>query len=305
MKIFKYIIYSSCVLLTAGAIFVGLGWLKDQRPADLGNPFEWTRVEDKQNVADVPALTVKDPEFVPGVHVVEKGENYWGICKKAGIDLDTLIGLNPELENLDAWISQPLLVAGKKGALYMTGEGDTLDSIAGKLKVEKKVLSQTNQIPWYGLKPGFLLFVPGISPVMLTKEMKAAFERRGRFRSPLPGRLSSLMGVRFDPFTGFSKRHNGVDIAAPFNSWVGAAAEGKVIYAGWNGGYGKCVKIRHADGFMTLYGHLNSILVKNGQQVHQHQFIGKVGTTGRTTGPHLHFTIYEKEKAVDPLKFLW
>ena len=305
MKIFKYIIYALAVVLCASAVFLGVVWLKSQKPVDLGSPFEWTRVEDKQNIADLLAVTVKTEGFVPGVHVIERGENYWGICSKAGIDLDTLVGLNPELQNLDAWIKQPLLIAGKKGALYLVKEEDTLESIAAELKIEPAVITQNNQIPWYGLKKGFLLFVPGIAPVMLTPDMKEAFHRRGRFRSPLPGRLTSLMGVRFDPFTGFSKRHNGVDIAAPFNSWVGAAAEGKVVMAGWNGGYGKCVKIHHKDGYMTLYGHLNSIVVKRGQHVKQHQFIGKVGTTGRTTGPHLHFTIYENGKAVDPLRYLW
>jgi murein DD-endopeptidase MepM/ murein hydrolase activator NlpD len=99
--------------------------------------------------------------------------------------------------------------------------------------------------------------------------------------------------------------HNGVDIKAAYNDPVSAAAAGTVIFSGWNSGFGKCVKIDHKNGYVTLYGHLNSISVSLGQQVKQYQFVGKVGSTGRATGPHLHFTIYHNGKIKNPLEFLW
>ena len=113
------------------------------------------------------------------------------------------------------------------------------------------------------------------------------------------------MGTRLDPFTGAVSHHNGVDIKADYNELVGASAAGTVIYAGWNGGFGKCIKIDHHNDYVTLYGHLNAILVHVGEQVKQHQIIGKVGATGRATGPHLHFTVYYKGQAKNPLEFLW
>lgn len=113
------------------------------------------------------------------------------------------------------------------------------------------------------------------------------------------------MGTRVDPFTGEKRFHNGVDIRAPFNALVAAAADGTVALAGWNDGFGKCVVIDHAQGYRTLYGHLNAILVHVGETVKQHQLIGRVGMTGRTTGPHLHFTIWKNKKVQDPMKYLW
>jgi murein DD-endopeptidase MepM/ murein hydrolase activator NlpD len=75
--------------------------------------------------------------------------------------------------------------------------------------------------------------------------------------------------------------------------------------AGWNSGFGKCVIIEHANGLRTLYGHLNTVMVHVGQKVKRNQYIGRVGSTGRTTGPHLHFTIWKDGKLQDPLKYLW
>jgi len=139
----------------------------------------------------------------------------------------------------------------------------------------------------------------------MNAKLTEVFKRRSVLRSPLNGRYTSLMGSRSGPFTGAVSHHNGVDIKAAYNEPVSAAAPGVVIFAGWNGGFGKCIKIDHKNGYVTLYGHLNSIQVHVGQQIRQFQVIGKVGSTGRSTGPHLHFTIYFEGKARNPLEFLW
>ncbi len=122
-------------------------------------------------------------------------------------------------------------------------------------------------------------------------------------------KISSTFGNRKDPFTGETAYHNGIDIATyGATPPVYAAAGGKVILAKYYGGYGNCVIIEHGvkDGktISTLYGHLTSYSVKVGQTVKLGQSIGKVGTTGRSTGMHLHFTVYSNGTAVNPLKYV-
>ncbi|MBD2188120.1 peptidoglycan DD-metalloendopeptidase family protein [Pseudanabaena mucicola] len=118
--------------------------------------------------------------------------------------------------------------------------------------------------------------------------------------------ISSGFGWRVHPITGERRLHKGVDFAAPTGTPIFAAADGVVTDAGWtDGGYGNIVELRHADGTLTLYAHTNQVYVAKGQMVRQGQPIAEVGTTGRSTGPHLHFEIQPDGKnAVDPIDYL-
>ncbi len=114
--------------------------------------------------------------------------------------------------------------------------------------------------------------------------------RAGFLRAPLEfRRISSVFGSRKHPVLKTWRKHNGIDYAASTGTPVRAIGDGTVIYAGWKGGYGKTVEIRHKNGMVTRYGHLNSISVRNGARVKISNTIGKVGMTGLATGPHLHF----------------
>ena len=291
-----------------GAILGGLWtwrWYQDLRPVALGDPFSWESAEAKQRVADALSKVVTLPDFLVGVHLVKSGENYWSVARDAGVDIDTLVGCNPELKNLDAWMGQPLLMVNQRGAIHIASEFDTEEMVARRYGIEPEELLASNKMPWYGLREGQVLFIPGAKPGLVSKDMENQFAKRKIFRSPLEGRYTSLIGSRRDPFTGVTKRHNGVDIKAKFNAPVAAAAGGTVIFSGWKGGYGKCVIIKHKDGYQSLYGHLNKIHVRVGQKITQHHPVGKVGMTGRTTGPHLHFTIWKDKKLKDPLQYLW
>jgi murein DD-endopeptidase MepM/ murein hydrolase activator NlpD len=109
-------------------------------------------------------------------------------------------------------------------------------------------------------------------------------------RSPLSIlRVTSGFGMRTHPISGKRKLHTGIDYAAPTGTPVWSIGAGTVIFTGWKGGYGNTIEIRHGGGVVTRYGHLSKILVRRGQGVRQHQTIGKVGSTGYSTGPHLHF----------------
>lgn len=111
---------------------------------------------------------------------------------------------------------------------------------------------------------------------------------------------TSGFGMRFHPILGYSRMHQGVDYGAAFGSPIHAIADGKVVYAGWHGGHGNFVKLNHAYGMGSGYGHMSRIAVSLGQYVSQGQIIGYVGSTGLSTGPHLHFETYRNGAVVDP-----
>ncbi len=115
--------------------------------------------------------------------------------------------------------------------------------------------------------------------------------------------ISSRFGERIHPITGELKNHNGMDIAANMGTAVFAADGGTVVLAEWYGGYGNCIMIDHGNGYKTLYGHLSYIGVRNGQSVNQGDSIGQVGSTGNSTGPHLHFEVYINGNRIDPEMF--
>ena len=126
------------------------------------------------------------------------------------------------------------------------------------------------------------------------------------YRKPVLGEVefSSGFGVRSDPFNGRPAMHTGLDFRASTGDPVRATANGKVESAGWSGGYGRMVEIDHGNGLSTRYGHLSEINVKVGDTVKIGQVIGMVGSTGRSTGPHLHYETRIDGEAVDPQKFL-
>ncbi len=115
---------------------------------------------------------------------------------------------------------------------------------------------------------------------------------------PVLGPVTSPFGVRW------GRMHEGIDIAAPVGTAIRAAAGGTVIHAGWLGGYGNLVIIDHGNGIATAYGHQSSVAVGSGQAVAQGQTIGYVGSTGHSTGPHLHFEVRVNGAPVDPLGYL-
>lgn len=128
------------------------------------------------------------------------------------------------------------------------------------------------------------------------------------FIRPLGGQITSPFGYRVHPIFKTRKFHSGIDIAAPMNTPIRASNTGRVIMSGWYGGYGKVVIIDHGivrgQAITTLYGHLNSINVTQGQQVKQGQVIGRVGTTGYSTGPHCHFEVRVKGQPRNPLNYI-
>jgi len=119
-------------------------------------------------------------------------------------------------------------------------------------------------------------------------------------RMPVNGRVTSGFGSRFHPILGYVRMHAGLDLAAAYGSPIVAAADGRVVSAGWAGGYGNLVRIAHAGGLQTMYGHMSRIAARSGESVRQGQLIGYVGSTGLSTGPHLHYEVLKNGRPVNP-----
>ena len=141
-----------------------------------------------------------------------------------------------------------------------------------------------------------------------TKLVDAPGGGKGFFLMPTPGWKSSDFGMRYDPYYHVWQLHAGVDIAAPTGQTIYAAADGRVVFTGWSGGYGNYTCISHGryqgSDLSTCYGHQSAILVREGQRVHRGQVIGRVGATGAATGAHLHFEVRRGGAPVQPLPWL-
>jgi murein DD-endopeptidase MepM/ murein hydrolase activator NlpD len=125
-------------------------------------------------------------------------------------------------------------------------------------------------------------------------------------REPLTGEMSvsSPFGYRTDPFLGRPALHPGIDLVQAYGAGIRATAAGRVTHAGWMGGYGQMVEIDHGNGISTRYGHMSEVLVAEGDEVKAGAEIGRIGTTGRSTGPHLHYEVRLDGEPVDPQRFL-
>jgi len=145
---------------------------------------------------------------------------------------------------------------------------------------------------------------PGAWPERAVTELRPVqarpVEAPGMDELPVAGRVTSGYGVRIDPLTGVPSAHPGLDVGAPAGTPIRSPARGVVLSAGPKGGYGNAVEIDHGDGLVTLYGHASELLVSKGQTVEPGQEIATVGSTGRATGPHLHFEVRVAGRPVDP-----
>jgi murein DD-endopeptidase MepM/ murein hydrolase activator NlpD len=126
----------------------------------------------------------------------------------------------------------------------------------------------------------------------------------GQLIPPSDASISSNFGWRVHPILGDSRFHSGIDFGDDYGSTIRAADNGVVIFAGWYGGYGNAVIINHGEGITTLYAHLSKIDVSEGQKVQVGEAIAAVGSTGLSTGPHLHFEVRKDGEPVDPMDYL-
>lgn len=191
---------------------------------------------------------------------------------------------------------------------------EAVEDTSRKLAEKSGVVQENATLPGTGgpampLEPGSL---PALEEKMahLEKDLhvfEAVMQGRGYTPSvwPVLGKLESAFGGRRNPFGGGSYEfHTGQDIDAPWGAPVIAGATGKVSFIGWQNGYGQLVVIDHGGGLTTRYGHLSHIAVSQGATVKRGESVGKVGSTGRSTGPHLHYEVRVNDEPVNPLQYL-
>jgi murein DD-endopeptidase MepM/ murein hydrolase activator NlpD len=245
------------------------------------------------------------PEPPPGFrrHVLASGETLSGIVSRYGISLEALVGANPDLSSLDRLpIGVELLIPPGEGLVVQLEHPSLLTDLLAAHAADPVAVARANALRSpFDLRPGMLLFLPAVEPTAALARLAQVREAENRYVWPVHGRLTSYFGRR-NLGMGTAAFHRGIDVAAPTGTPIVAARSGTVTYAGWSArGYGNLVRIRHAGGAETWYAHASRVLVSVGQHVDQGQRIALVGSTGLSTGPHLHFELHVGGSATDPL----
>ena len=294
---------------------------------------EETLEEVRTRQARVAALREKVEPLKVSSYVVAQGDSLWSISNSQNIELDTLVGSNVFKATLHP--GQTLRIPNQEGIFYTLRKGEKIEAVCKRYGVELGKLRQVNHtVDVVALKPGDEIFLPGARPEALAvtheeqplkaeksapavknavpkvakngkqKEAPVAMKASRSYRWPIMGRINSPFGWRRHPITRRQDFHTGIDIKASRGAVIRCARDGRVAYAGWMGGYGKVAVIEHPGGQSTLYAHCSTLLLKQGAAVKQGENIARVGTTGRSTGPHLHFEVRNGNSPVNPLKYL-
>lgn len=201
-------------------------------------------------------------------YIIKKGDNLWNIARKYDISLNRLLKYNN--------INNPNLIHPGQALIIPS------TSVIKNIKTDTISYNKKN------------------NKVKSTRRIKKKYSKKFKFIWPAKGRITSEFGVRRSPYNKKMEFHTGIDIACKLGKNFTAAERGKVIFSGIRRGYGKTIIIQHKNGYKTVYAHALLSLVKTGQYVEKGQLIGRVGNTGLSTGPHLHFEIRKHNVALDP-----
>ena len=241
-------------------------------------------------------------------HTVRPGDSVHKISQQYRVPPANIIQHNPDLSTRLLYIGEELMIvrtpAGvarvqKKNVYYKVRPGDSMVKVARRHRISVCNLAKLN-----GLRTRSRLKVGQTLKVGVRRKTRvpSGYAYRKKFVWPVKGgRITSSFGRRANPFAGFRQYHKGIDIGAPLGTPVLATGDGLVILAGRTGGYGNCIFIRHANGFVSVYGHNKKLMVERGDIVKQGQTIAEVGRTGSATGPHLHFEIRKFKRPMNPM----
>lgn len=242
-------------------------------------------------------------------HTVEKGDTIWSISRKYDVKPEVILEHNPEFKDRPLYIGEEVLIysnphnqSGKvvierKVYYHKVRRGETLSHIALKYDTSVKNLAR-----WNGIGNKSMIRVgQTVKIVKRRKKLPEGYEYSTVFIWPVKGRISSRFGRRRNPFVrGRRSYHKGLDIAGKMGTRIKAARDGLVFLSGRMGGYGNVVFIRHAGGYVTVYGHNKVNYVKKGDVVKQGDVIAELGRTGTATGPHLHFEVRKETRPINP-----
>jgi len=233
---------------------------------------------------------------------VKKGDSVSTIAKKFDVSIGAIIASNNITNARKLQEGAVLKIPNIDGIPYQVQKGDNLSKISTSFKVPLEVLLDVNDIKSDNIRAGDTIFIPGAR----MNDIDLRLSLGETFMYPLSKKIiTSSFGMRKDPISGSLSFHSGIDFRANTGTSVLASLDGVVSFTGENWLYGKHIIISHSNGYKTMYAHLNAFLVKQGDRVTRGRKIAESGNTGYSTGPHLHFGIYDKNnKLVNPLELL-
>jgi murein DD-endopeptidase MepM/ murein hydrolase activator NlpD len=250
--------------------------------------------EDEAALPPLPSLLVER------TYTVRRGDTLQTIARRFGLREDTIISANNLRSKNQLVVGKTLKVPNMNGVYHTVKKNENLSVISRTYGVDVTRIADANNISSATLRAGDRLFIPSAK---LSASVLRNFYGE-TFIWPVRGSISSPFGYRSNPFSGQRTFHSAIDIVVNRGTPVKATREGKVADTGYNAVFGNYVIIRHADGYQSLYAHLDTVLTHKGASVTQGDVIGRSGNTGQSTGPHLHFGMFRNGQAVDPRKYL-
>jgi murein DD-endopeptidase MepM/ murein hydrolase activator NlpD len=261
---------------------------------------------DVKSVGDLKPL-LEAPGIQFSVYHTVAGDNFLTLSQKFHLSEEALRSLNQVNDKTQPSPDTPLFIPSKDGIFHILRPGQSLADISRAYGISLKDILKANPQGYEDLKPGEVLFLPGAA--YLTRQdmrwiaLVSLVTQKG-FLKPTTGRFADGFGERLHPITHKMAFHEGLDLAPGLGARVVASQDGRVVFGGVRAGYGRLIILDHGDGLTSWYAHLDEILVKPNQKVKRGELIGKVGSTGRVTGPHLHFEVRLNGTPQNPLLYL-
>ncbi|MBI3293080.1 MAG: peptidoglycan DD-metalloendopeptidase family protein [Elusimicrobia bacterium] len=242
-----------------------------------------------------PEVLKRADRLLLATHRARPGEDVWSIAKRYGTDGYSLLSTNG-LEAYRPKAGQPVKVSNIPGFLYTVKQGETLRILLQRFQRgrEHPELFLWEIIRLNDLPPFYAVAMAPPLPVGLPLFLPHVYPELDMFTFP-NWRRTSGFGVRRHPLLRVRRFHEGWDLAKPYGTPVFPIRKGIVSYAGWKEGYGNLVTVRHSDGMESWYGHLSSVRTRVGRSVTRSTLIGRVGSTGLSTGPHLHLEVRNRQ----------
>lgn len=261
----------------------------------------------EENLRDVKPL-LRNPELQFSIYHTRPGDTFSALAGKFNLAEQSLRSLNLANDSTEPSSGAALLIPSKDGIFHRVRAGQGLSDIARAYGVSLGTVLKANRIKGDSdLQPGEVLYLPGAA-YLDRKDVRwlalTALAVEKGFLKPTTGRFADGFGERLHPITHKMAFHEGLDLAPGLGARVVATQEGKVLFTGIRAGYGRLIILDHGKGLTSWYAHLDEILVKPQQWVQRGQLIGKVGKTGRVTGPHLHFEVRLNGKPQNPFLYL-
>lgn len=234
-------------------------------------------------------------------YTLQSGDFLINIAKTYNVSIDSIISWNNIQDARRVRAGDEIIVPSKSGILHKVKRGESIEFLANKYNIKTTSILDANNLQSNVINKGAKLFLPNAKMDALELDLALG----NLFLSPTRGYISSSYGYRKSPITGKWHFHGALDIANYSGTPIVATTYGtvtRVIYG--HAVYGNMVVMSHAGGFKTSYAHMRKIYVKKGQRVSRGRSLGEMGSTGWSTGSHLHFTVIRNGKSINPLKYI-